>query len=97
MVHNIIARQDGAPNLIIRIKTDVPVQELKPAIKDAVTDFLENGGTKADTALSASNDNFNWGDFALWLPEEYAKKHGFEVLDAGIASLTVDHDESLLP
>lgn len=97
MVHIIIARQLEAPNLIIRVKTDIPVQDLKAAIKDAVTDFLENGGDKADNALSATCDNFNWGDFALWLPEEYAKKHGFEVLDASVASLTVDHDESLLP
>ena len=97
MIHTIVARQLDAPNLVIRIKTDIPVQDLKAAIKDAITDFLENGETKADTALSATNDNFNWGDFALWLPEEYAKKHGFEVLDTGVASLTVDHDESLLP
>lgn len=97
MIHTIIARQIDEPSLVIRIRTDIPVQELKAAIKDAITDFLENAGDKADTALSATNDNFNWGDFALWLPEEYAKKHGFEVLDTGIASFTVDHDESLLP
>lgn len=97
MTHTVIARIVDGPPLVIRIKSDVAAGNLKAAIKDAVTDFLENGGDKADNALSATNDSFNWGDFALWLPEEYAKKHGFEVLDASVADLTVDHDESLLP
>lgn len=97
MVYVLNARQRGEPDLSVRIKSGLPLQDLKPAIKDAVTDFLENEPDKSETALSATGGNFNWGDMVLWLPEGYAKAHGFEVLDAAPVDLVVDHDESLLP
>ena len=99
-VYTINARQYGQyaePDLSIRIRTDLPLGDITRAVKDAVTDFLENGGNGADTALSATGGNFNWGDMALWLPESYAKAHGFEVLGASPVDLVVAHDQSLLP
>lgn len=97
MVHVINAYRQDEPSFVLRVKSDLPSESLEQAAKDAVKDFLENGGLEADNAMSATCGNFNWGDLALWLPEKFAKTHGFEILDARVADLTVCHDESLLP
>lgn len=97
MVHVINAyRQDG-PDLVLQVKSNLPSGSLEQAARDAVKDFLENGGPEAGNAMSAACGNLNWGGLALWLPEKFAKAHGFEILDARVADLTVRHDESLLP
>lgn len=97
MTHIVNAyRQDG-PSLVLQVKSDLPSGSLEQAARDAVKDFLENGGPEAGNAMSATCGNFNWGDLALWLPEKFAKAHGFEILGASVADLTVHHDESLLP
>ena len=97
MVHVIDAYRQDEPSLVLRVKSDLPTSSLEQAAKNAVKDFLENGGLEADNAMSATCGNFNWGDLALWLPEKFARAHGFEVLDARVADLAVHHDESLLP
>lgn len=97
MIHTVNAYRQEEPILVLRIKSDLPSGQLEQAARDAVKDFLENGGSEADNALSATCGNFNWGDMALWLPEKFAKAHGFEIVDSCVADLTVCHDESLLP
>lgn len=97
MVHVIDAYRQDEPSLVLRVKSDLPSEGLEQAARDAVKDFLENGGLEAGNAMSATCGIFNWGDLALWLPEKFAKAHGFEILDARVADLTVHHDESLLP
>lgn len=97
MVHVINAYRQDEPSLVLQVKSDLPSGSLEQAARDAVKDFLENGGLEADNAMSATCGNFNWGDMALWLPEKFARAHGFEIMDARVADLTVCHDESLLP
>lgn len=97
MLHIVNAYRQDEPSLILRVKSDLPSSSLEQAARDAVKDFLENGGLEADNALSATCGNFDWGGLALWLPERFAKAHGFEILDASVADLTVRHGESLLP
>ena len=97
MTHVINAYRQDEPSLVIRVRSDLPSEDLARAARDAVKDFLEHGGLEAGNAMSATCNNFNWGNLAMWLPEKFARAHGFEILDAGVADLTVCHDESLLP
>ena len=81
MNHTIIANRTGEPPLVLQVASDLPTCELTNAVKAAVSDFGQ----------------FNWGDAALWMPDEYAKRHGFRIASSAVADLIVNHDDSLMP
>lgn len=97
MNHTIIANRTGEPPLVLQVASDLPTCELTDAIKAAVSDFVTSGTDEAENALSATSGQFNWGDAALWMPDEYAKRHGFRITSSAVADLIVNHDDSLMP
>ena len=97
MIYFINAHRTGEPDLIIQVKSDLPTEDLVASIKSAVTDFVNSDSSKTRNAMQATQNQFNGGDLALWLPARHARDHGFEIIGAAIADMTVDHDESLLP
>lgn len=97
MNHTIIANRTDEPPLVLQVASDLPTCELTDAVKAAVSDFVTSGTDEAENALSTTSGQFNWGDTALWLPDEYAKRHGFRIASSAVADLIVNHDDSLMP
>lgn len=93
----IVENRTGMPDQLLRIRTDLAWEALQAAVSDAVDDFLENGGTEADTALSATGGKFDWDDLSLWLPDRFQRAHGFVIEDATTDLKRIDGRRSLLP
>ena len=82
--------------LVIAVKTDLPDNELKRAVKAAAREFILSDTTEARTAMSATEGRFNWTDACLWIPDGIQLRHGFLIAGTSHAAFVTNHDEDLI-
>ena len=98
MFRNIIAtRHDGRRTHTIVYTFDVPDAnfDLEAAIKSAATDYAK---TEDGMELYEHNHNeINYGDFSMYVPNEFCEKHGFKKVDTELLpDIHVNFDEDLV-
>ena len=72
-----------------------PKIDLIMAMKSAATEFCQSDEGKH--VYSGNCHSFNWGDFAIYVPERYQKKHGFIVTNViGDDAIIRDFNEQLV-
>ena len=97
MLRTIVAiERDGMDVRVLALNFEVPNADfdLKAAVKAACTEYCN---TEAGRRTYAYNCNsFNWADFAMSVPAEICEKHGFKLVQSGVADEDVDWDEELV-
>lgn len=70
--------------------------DLISAMKAAAKDFcLSETGKKVYSSMLNCHC-FNWGDFDIYVTEEYQRKYGFRVINTGVSEETRDYNEQLV-
>ena len=96
-------------NLIVRLQRDwdefetwvVPyhirkdVASPEEALRGAVQDFVNSGTEESRQALEYACGDFNWGDVASNVPDEYFITRGLTPIKNELIEIVVDHDETL--
>lgn len=97
MQKTIVAMQrDGVCVQVFAMNFEVPDGDfdLRAAVKAACTEYCQ---TKEGRETYEGNcNNFNWGDFDAYVPDELCEKHGFKRLRTEVSDEVVDFDELLV-
>lgn len=97
MLRTIVAiERDGMDVRVLALNFEVPNAEFdfKAAVKAACTEYCQTEEGRATYEYNCSS--FNWADFAMSVPAEICKKHGFELIRSDVADEDVDWDEELV-
>lgn len=81
---------------IVKITTELPEDELVPAMRAAVKEFLATNSRERDLALDAAGNMFGWNDATVWLPDELTKSHGFVIDNVHMSNICLDASENLI-
>ncbi len=81
------------PYRLLRLKDGLDVVQ---ACKDAALEFVKTDeGRKV--YFAATGEDFNWGDFVEYIPDDICIRHGFlPITNARSVNITVYHDEHLI-
>lgn len=73
----VLTDQDGLDSntILLDLRTALPVDEVLPAVKAACQDYLNTPEGRKQYADNCGN--FNYGDFNLYVRNEFCKSHGF--------------------
>lgn len=63
------------------------------ALRDAVAEYLESKDGKE--MVDVLSGHFNWGDATMYVPDEYWERHGIQITNTEVCTVTVDRDEKL--
>ena len=78
--------------IVLRLNKDI--KDIRAAVRNACKDYIS---TKEGTEVYAYNcQSFNWADFAMYVPKDICKKHGFEIADYLQTDEQVDLNEQLI-
>lgn len=81
---------------IVKVTTELPEDELVPAMRAAVKEFLETKNREREIALDAARNMFGWNDATVWLPDGLTRKHGFVIDDVWMSTVCLDANENLI-
>lgn len=68
--------------------------DIKQAVRDACNEYCTT--EKGIETLAHNCGCFNWGDFAMYVPNDICIKHGFIKNDTSDVFLSVDFNETLI-
>ena len=97
MIRTIVAiERDGFDINTLTMQFEVPSNnfDLISAVKHAAEDYC-----KTEEGRQTYDDNcynFNWADFAMYVPSSFCEKYGFKMLDDVVNDVVVDWDEQLV-
>lgn len=97
MLRTVVAiERDGLDLRVLTLQFDVPSKEfdLKDAVCKAATDYCKTTDGKRTYDYNCSF--FNWGDFAMSVPQEFCEKYGFKRVDSVVSDIEVDWGEQLV-
>lgn len=99
MLKTIVATdRDGLDVHTLTIMLDVFDSSInvEQAVIDACTEYCRTEEGKY-TYCNCNCFNFNWGDFATYVPNDICMKHGFKILDSEqVEELCFDFNQTLV-